>query len=138
MINADEGCTGRRLLRARLLDVSSSETERAVFSHLGVLLVVSAMPSRSWIVSRCGVPFLSAKIARRRTATFGSRAASSCSSDRYAVDVTGMRAREPLERDQRRAAHGRALVLEARGGAARASAGSGTGRSRGTRRARVR
>ena len=87
--------------------------------------------SRIRIVSRCGEPFFRQTIASRRTAMFESFDASSCSSAAHAVHVAGMVAREPLERDQRRAARGRALVLRGRGAAARASAGSGTARSRG-------
>ena len=51
----------------------------------------------------------------------------------HRVDVARMVAREQLEREQRRAAAGRALVVEAAARAARSSGGSGTVRSRGRR-----
>jgi hypothetical protein len=54
------------------------------------------------------VPFRRETMASRRTAAFGSRAASSCRS----VDVTRVVAGEALERDEGGAAGGRALVLE--------------------------
>ena len=61
---------------------SSSETERAVFRTSASVSSSPAMPSRITIVSRAGVPFLKQTIASRRTATFGSRVASSWSSGR--------------------------------------------------------
>ena len=70
------------------------------------------MPSRIRIVSRAGVPFLKQTIASRRTATLGSRDGELVEQRPVRVDVAGMRPREPFERDQGRAAHGRAVVLE--------------------------
>ena len=78
-------------------------------------------------------PFLRQTIASRRTAWLSSAVASWCSSDRTRVDRARSVAREQLERDQRRAAAGRALVVEPAARAARSSGGSGTGRSRGRR-----
>ena len=63
-------------------------------------------------MSRCGEPFRSASTASRRTVSFGSRVASSCSIDLAAFVGAGRVARELLEREQRRAAAGRALVVE--------------------------
>ena len=57
-------------------------------------------------------PFFSATTARRRTASLPSCATSSCRSGPHVVDVAGVVAREPLEREQRRAAHRGAVVLE--------------------------
>ena len=91
----------------------SVATEEAVFRTSGSVSSSAAIPSSIVIVSRAGVPFLKQTIASRRTATFGSRAASSWRSGRYELTSPGCDAREALERDQRRPAHGRALVLEA-------------------------
>ena len=90
----------------------SRETERAVFRTSASVSSSAAMPSRITIVSRAGEPFLKHTIASRRTATFGSRAASSWSSGRNELMSPGMCAREAFERDQRRPAHRRAVVLE--------------------------
>ena len=97
---------------ARDFFTSSAETERAVLRSSASSSSTSAIPSRSWIVSRCGVPFLQAddrepphgdvRVARRELVEQRAER----------VDVAGMRPREALERDERRAARGRALVLE--------------------------
>ena len=98
---------------ARDFFTSAAATERAVLRTSRVdLVVVRRSPASSWIVPRSADPFRRQTIASRRTAAFGSRAASSCRSGPVRVDVAGMVARERLQRDQRRAARARALVLE--------------------------
>ena len=74
----------------------------------------SSSPSavRMPIVSRCAEPFLSAMIASRRTASLPSRG-ELVQQRPHAVDDARVVTREQLEREQRRAAAGRALVLEA-------------------------
>ena len=112
---AHERLAGHRRLRldlARERFTSSVDTERAVRRASASSSSFAAIPSRSLIVSGTGDPFFRQTIASRRTATFGSRAASSCSSGRKLVHVTRVVARERLQRDQRRAAHARALVVE--------------------------
>ena len=73
----------------------------------------SASPSSSTIVSRCGEPLRRQTIASRRTAWLSSAVASRWQERPDGVDRPGCVAGEQLERDQRRAAAGRALVLEA-------------------------
>jgi hypothetical protein len=80
---------------------AASRTSRSVSSS-------PAIPSRSWMVPRSGVPFWRQKIASLRTASLGSRAASSLSSGRNALTSHGW----SVDRE-RRAAIARALVLEA-------------------------
>ena len=63
--------------RARVLRSSASSSSEP------------AMPSSSWMVSRCAVPFRRQTTARRLTATFGSRAARSWSSGRNALTSPG-------------------------------------------------
>ena len=98
-------------LRARFF-TSSAATERAVLRSSASSSSESAIPSRIWIVSRCGVPFLQAdhgepayrgvRVARRELVQERAER----------VDVARVVSREALERDERRAARGRALVLE--------------------------
>ena len=64
-------------------------------------------------MSRCAEPFFRQTIASRRTAWLSSELASRWSSDRSELTAPGLVAREQLERDQGRAAAGRALVVEA-------------------------
>ena len=63
-------------------------------------------------MSRCGEPFFRQTIASRRTAWLSSALASRCSTERCELTAPGAVAREELERDQRRAAARRALVVE--------------------------
>ena len=63
-------------------------------------------------MSRCAEPFRRQTSASRRTASLSSAFASVCSSGRTSLTGPGVAAREQLERDERRAAAGGALVLE--------------------------
>ena len=63
-------------------------------------------------MSRCGEPLRSDMTARRRTASFASRVDELVQQRPHAVDDARVVAREQLEREQRGAAAGRALVLE--------------------------
>ena len=92
---------------------SAAATDLRGLAHLAVLVVgVGDAVGAAGSCPRRGEPFFRQMIASRRTATFGSRGASSCSSGRMPLTSPGLRPREALERDQRRAARGRALVLE--------------------------
>ena len=72
----------------------------------------AASPSSRTIVFRSAEPFFRQRMASRRTAALPSAVASVCSSGAHAVDRARMVAREQLEREQRRAAARRALVVE--------------------------
>ena len=75
----------------------------------------SSSPSaaRIAIVSRCGEPLRSAITASRRTASLSSRVDELVQERPHRVDHARMVARKRLEREDRRAAAGRALVVEA-------------------------
>ncbi len=77
MINPTSGVSAIRSYFLFDFFTSSSETERAVFLTSASVSSSPAIPSRITIVSRAGVPFRKQTIASRRTATLGSRAASS-------------------------------------------------------------
>ena len=87
-----------RLLRRRLRHLGRSSRARAV------LVVVAERGRGSGSCRGRGEPFFSATTASRRTASLPSCATSSCSSGRTSLTSPGVVAREPLEREQRRAA----------------------------------
>src|SRR4249919_1203340 len=75
--------------RAVAFFLSVAWTARAVLRKSASVSSESAIPSRSWMVSRLAVPFFRQMTASRRTAALGSRAASSCNRGRNALTSPG-------------------------------------------------